>query len=162
MTPTNRMAPDQSGWSDVNAAKSAEVQPRSNKTGLLVLFMLAVLFIGSTAYYYRENAKLKNNPQQAAQEEINSLIAKVSKLILLPQGETPIVATVVDPDKLKKQQSFFTNASVGDKILIYGGAREAYMYNPKLNKIIQVAPIVFGDQGQQSQPSTETSPAYSR
>ncbi len=131
-------------------------KPRSNKAGLLILFLLAMLFLGSTAYYYRENVKLKNNDlQKAAQESTAELVNKVSKLIILPRGETPVVATVTDPEKLKKEQAFFTNASVGDKILIYTKARKAFMYNPKLNLIIEVAPIVLGDQNNQSQSASQ-------
>ncbi len=127
-------------------------RPNFNKIGLLVLFVLFVLFLGSTTYYYLENVKLKSaNSQKAAQESITELVNKVSKLIVLPRGETPVVATVTDPEKLKKEQVFFTNASIGDKILIYTKARKAFMYNPKLNLIIEVAPIVLGDQSNQPQ-----------
>ena len=166
MTPITRRTPsDKFDLNDtpdetVTSESSEEplVRPRSNKIGLFALFILAVLFLGSTTYYYRENVKLKSgDAQKAAQESIIELVNKVSKLIILPRGETPVVATVTDPEKLKKEQVFFTNASIGDKILIYTKARKAFMYNPKLNLIIEVAPIVLGDQNSQSQPTSQQS-----
>ena len=115
-----------------------------NKIFLAALAVLVVIFGVTTVYFYNQASKLKQDPQKAAQQSTQELIGKVSKLIVLPQGETPTVATVTDPDKLKKEQPFFANASVGDKVLIYTGARKAYMYNPTTNKIIEVAPVNIG------------------
>lgn len=78
--------------------------------------------------------------QEAAQLEISTLIERVGKLIVLPQGEEPTVATVSDPDKLK-DQVFFANAKVGDKVLIYTKARKAYLYDPEGDILLEVAPI---------------------
>ena len=115
-----------------------------NKIFLAALAVLVLVFGTTTVYFYNQAAKLKVDPQKAAQESTKELIDKVSKLIVLPAGETPTVATVTDPDKLKKEQPFFANASVGDKVLIYTQARKAYMYNPNTNKIIEVAPVNIG------------------
>ena len=115
-----------------------------NKIFLAALAVLVVVFGATTVYFYTQASKLKQDPQKAAQQSTQDLITKVSKLIVLPAGETPTVATVTDPEKLKKEQPFFANASVGDKVLIYTGARKAYMYNPTTNKIIEVAPVNIG------------------
>jgi hypothetical protein len=121
-----------------------------NKIFLIALAVLVIIFGGTTVYFYQQSTKLKQDPQKAAQESTQELISKVSKLIVLPAGETPTVATVTDPEKLKKEQPFFANASVGDKVLIYTGARKAYMYNPSANKIVEVAPVNIGT------PTTQT------
>lgn len=76
----------------------------------------------------------------SAQIEINELIQKVGKLIVLPKGEEPTVATVSDPAKLK-DQVFFANAQIGDKVLIYTKARKAYLYDPEGDILLEVAPI---------------------
>lgn len=78
--------------------------------------------------------------EDAANTEIESLITKVSRLIMLPPGEEPTVATVSDPAKLK-DQAFFQNAQVGDKVLIYTKARKAYLYDPEGDILLEVAPI---------------------
>jgi len=37
--------------------------------------------------------------------------------------------------------TFFKEATIGDKILIYEKAGKAILYNPKINKIIEIAPF---------------------
>ena len=91
---------------------------------------------------------------KAAEEEVKSLVVNVSKLIVLPTDELPTVATVTDPEKLVGQP-FFVNAKIGDKLLIYTGARKAVLYRPDANLIIEVAPLVIGAQAGQPVPSSE-------
>lgn len=79
----------------------------------------------------------------AGTAEAAGFVKKVGALIDLPQGETPTVATVTDPKKLAGQP-FFANAKAGDVVLIYTKAREAYLYDPSRNKLVQVAPITTG------------------
>lgn len=99
--------------------------------------------LGTAYYYYQQLTEFRLNPQKAAQEETQTLVERVSKLLVLPADEQPTVATVVDPDRLKSQP-FFANAKRGDKVLIYTNARKAILYNPVTAKIIEVAPINIG------------------
>jgi hypothetical protein len=114
-----------------------------NKTVILVFCAIAVLAIVSASYFYNQLRLLKQNPQTAALQEVKDLVAKVSLLIVLPQGETPTVATVSDPTALK-DQVFFANAEKGDKVLIYTNSKKAILYRPSINRIIEVAPINVG------------------
>ena len=109
--------------------------------------VVAVVAIASAGYFYMQLNKLQNNPDAVAQEETNNLVAQVSKLIMLPEGETPTVATVSDPEALK-DQPFFASAKIGDKILIYAQAKKAILYSVSLNKILDVAPLNIGEQEQ--------------
>lgn len=68
------------------------------------------------------------------------IIAKVGKLVELPQGEEPTIATVTDLEPLQGQ-AFFAGAAVGDKVLIFSKSKKAILYRPSTNKIITVAPI---------------------
>ena len=118
-----------------------------NDTKTRVIAALAVLFVGSAAFavsYYKEAVDLRENPQKVAQEEINEIVAKVGRHMVLPENETPTAATVADPDVLKKDQPFFNNAKTGDKVLIYASALKAILYNPEMDKIIEVAPLTIG------------------
>ncbi|CAN5352118.1 hypothetical protein BH10PAT1_BH10PAT1_1200 [soil metagenome] len=81
------------------------------------------------------------------QAEVNSLIAQVGKLIALPSGETPTVATITDISKLK-DQVFFKNAKNGDKVLIYTNSKEAILFRPSENRIIQVGAVNIQGQAQ--------------
>jgi hypothetical protein len=107
------------------------------------LLVFAVISVVAAVYLYKQNVELRRNSQAVTESEIKDLIAKVGKLIILPSGEQPTIATVADPDKLKNQ-SFFANASKDDKVLIYTNARKAILYSPSQNKIIEVAPINIG------------------
>ena len=108
-----------------------------------ILAVLVVIALGAAVYFYVQLNQLRENPQKVAQEEAKSLVTKVGKLIVLPEGEEPTVATVTDPNLLR-DQPFFANAKTGDKVLIYTNARKAILYNPEENKIIEVAPVSIG------------------
>lgn len=108
--------------------------------------ILVLLLIGmgaATLYFYQKASVLKGDQTSsdtAVAEEVADLVARVGKLIILPEGETPTIATVNDPEKLKGQP-FFAKAKIGDKVLLYQNARKAYLYDPVNNKVLEVAPI---------------------
>jgi len=77
--------------------------------------VVAIVAFGSAYYFYSKYSDLGANPNKVAQEETAKVVAKVSKLIVLPEGETPTVATVADPELLKNQP-FFAKAKKGDKV----------------------------------------------
>lgn len=79
---------------------------------------------------------------EETQEEINDLVAAVGELIVLPEGEEPTIATVTDPEKLR-DQVFFANAKEGDVVLIYTRAQKAYLYDPRIDKLLEVAPLTI-------------------
>src|ERR1035437_7478568 len=116
-----------------------------------VIVIIAILGIVGGYFYYKSQAQVKavsTTPQQATQDEVKKIVAEVGKLIDLPLGEDPTIATVSDITKLKNQP-FFQNAKNGDKVLIYTNARKAILYDPALNKVIDVAPINIGSQSAQ-------------
>lgn len=131
----------------------------SKKLLLFITAFVVIIAIAVSYYFfsqYQQAQKLLNNPTQAAQEEVKELIGKVGNLMVLP-NENPTIATVSDPKKLV-DQPFFAKAMLGDKVLIYSKAREAILYRPSINKIIQVAPVNLG-LNKQSAFSSEPSPS---
>lgn len=120
--------------------------PSNNLKGVLVVLgVLTLILAGTSGLLYKQVRELKVNPQEVAQEENAQIIDMVGKLVLLPEGEAPTIATVTDPEKLKSEQAFFAKAMEGDKVLIYTQALKAIMYRPSENKIIEVAPLVIGN-----------------
>lgn len=124
-------------------------RPRKSVPWKLLFGVLTVLLLIGALVYFRESIPGLNSLGQAGAaaqsaeenaEEVRDLVEAVGKLIVLPEGEEPTVASVSDPEKLK-DQPFFQNAKVGDKVLIYTQARKAYLYDPKLNKLLEVAPL---------------------
>ncbi len=97
----------------------------------------------SAGYFYNELSRIKNDPSKLVKEETSKLMAKISRHIVLPEGETPTMATVTDPEKLKNQP-FFAKAKTGNKLLIYANAKKALLYDVENDKIVEVAPISIG------------------
>ena len=127
-----------------NDLKQALNQVLMERIKGLTSYLLIAAVAGFATYFWYEAQALKKNPQRAAQEETLRLIGAISKLIVLPEGENPTVATVTDPERLR-EQPFFANAQTGDKVLIYTNSRKAILYSPTQNKIIEVAPINIGN-----------------
>jgi hypothetical protein len=121
---------------------------------IIIVVGLIIAFVASLYFYvqYQNTKKLLQNPTLMANEEAKALIAKVSTIIELPTGEDPSIATVSDKSKLA-DQPFFARAQNGDKVLIYTRAKEAILYRPSENKLIQVAPI---SNNTANQPSTQS------
>ena len=119
----------------------------TKQAAFLTFVIVLVLAIAAAVYFffqYQKAQQLLQNPTLAAQLQENALLAQVGKLMVLPTGEVPQVATVSDVSKLK-DQPFFSNAKNGDKVLIYTKARQAILYDPIANKIINVAPVNLGN-----------------
>lgn len=119
------------------------------KTGVskkIIGAILAGVFLLSVAgnvFLFMQYRALSADPQQQARQETATLVAAVSQLMILPEGEDPTIATVADTEKLK-DQPFFANAEVGDKVLLFTTSKRAILYRPSANKIIEVAPINLG------------------
>jgi len=126
------------------------------KTFTTILAFLVVIFAGLSFYFYGRYSMLEKNPQALQEQEVSRLVAEVGKLIVLPEGETPVVAEVADVEALKGQE-FFAKAAQGDKVLIYTTALKAILYRPSTKKIIEVAPVVLGP-GQQAAAETPAAP----
>lgn len=107
---------------------------------ILILVAATVAGIGGTYYFHQRYITLKTNPNAEAQKQSDTLIAAVGKLIDLPSDEQPSVVTIVDTTKLS-DQAFFKKALNGDVLFAYINNKEAILYRPSWNKIIQVAAI---------------------
>jgi hypothetical protein len=112
----------------------------------IILFVLLVFMTGVAGYEWYSLNKVKKELGVTAQEDVQALVKEVGKLVVLPQGEIPTVATVADPAALKDQQ-FFAHASKGDKVLIFTQAQKAILYSPSSHKIVEIAPINLNANG---------------
>ena len=114
---------------------------------ITLVVVLFVAIVGFLFYRYQkiaaELSEIKKDPtvlQQVSQDAEKQLISDVGKIFDLPAGEVPTVATVSNLDKLR-EQPFFANAKVGDKVIIYTTAKKAILYRPDTKQIIEVMPI---------------------
>lgn len=132
----------------------------------LILLIVALIILAGIGGYLVSTYKDSFLPGQtntagsakkeALEEENKKLIAEVGKLIQLPVGEDPTVATVTDVTKLE-DQPFFKNSKNGDKVLIYTQARKAILYDPAAKKVIDIAPINIGPVSASASASAEVS-----
>lgn len=130
--------------------------------GALLVLLAATGFLGYQLY------TLKANPNLQSQKELDQIVKKVGRLVILPENETPTLATVSDPDKLK-DQPFFANAKTGFKVLFYTQAKKAILYDPDKDRVVEIAPInpnaappdtssQTGNQGGTTQTPSSTTP----
>ncbi|MEK7102730.1 MAG: hypothetical protein AAB870_00075 [Patescibacteria group bacterium] len=119
----------------------------------VIISLVVFISVGSAAYFYYQLDLLKKNSHQQEEAQVAALVKKVAQLIVLPDNEKPTIMTVADKEKLK-DQPFFNQATVGDKVLVYASTKKAILYNPRDNKIVEVASINLG----QNTPQAKTPP----
>jgi len=123
--------------------KSTEFLGFASQSLIIIIGLAVVLLavVGVAVYFYLQYQRTQDQLNKTTQSnEQAALIAEVGKLIVLPSGEQPTIATVSDVNRLKGQ-TFFVHARNGDKVLIYTKAQEAILYDPLANKIVEVGPI---------------------
>ncbi|MEQ1561505.1 MAG: hypothetical protein ABL899_02150 [Nitrospira sp.] len=108
-----------------------------------ILIVLIVVAAVSGVFFYNKTRVLQQDPNKVNEAKIMALVEKVNKIIDLPKGETPVMATVSDLAPLAGNP-FFAKAKVGDEVLLYPVARQAYLYNPGDNIIVEVASLNIG------------------
>jgi hypothetical protein len=120
---------------------------QSNNKILWIILVVLLVALAVVSYNYfrlsRQTARLNTTEGQkeVVKKEVDELVKKVSKLIVLPTNEVPTVATITDASGLSKTQPFYTGASNGDKVLIYFQAQKAYIYSPSKEMLVNVGPV---------------------
>lgn len=102
-----------------------------------------MIFGGGFFLYQNQKSQVRDDSQMISYQDVQQLVAEVSKLIDLPEDETPAVTTITDVAKMQ-DRPFFQRAKNGDKILIYPNAAKAILYDPIIKKVIDVAPLNIG------------------
>lgn len=148
--------------SEVEPEKIIPTTRDNNKLIKILLILLVVTVIGLVSVlfsYYNTSKKLRSlsttaGQKEATKKEIDELVKKISKLIVLPTDETPTLATITDATGLAKSQSFYLGSNNGDKVLIYFKAQKAYIYNPNKDILVNVGPVYI-EQGGKTASSTD-------
>jgi hypothetical protein len=105
----------------------------------LAILVVALVLFG--VYELGRSSVYRAHPELAGAEQASALLAKVGKLISLPAGETPTMATINDAASAKKSQPFLREAENGDILIVYPAAQQAFVYRPAANKLIAVGPV---------------------
>lgn len=113
------------------------------------VFVISFLLIAAFGYgVYDKYFNLTD--AEIAQKELSVAVATVGELMILPEGDEPVLANVTDAEALIKQQAFFAGAINGDQLLLFPKNMKAIIYSPSRNKIINAGPIEQQSQNQES------------
>lgn len=138
--------------SDDNDALNTKKDMIKSLPNYIPWILLAIL-LPTSFYLWFQLSDIKNDPLKAAKAETAEIISLVGKIMVLPNDESPKIATLTEEDLGKiKNQSFFINAKIGDKVLVYTTANKVILYNPSSNKIVEVANL-NSDSSPVSQPT---------
>lgn len=110
---------------------------RRNNTVLVVVFFVLMASFALNLVLLNKPADLSSVLPRA---EDQSIIDYLSKIIDLPNGESPTVAEVKDADNLKLQDELlYKDVLNGDRIVIYSGT--VVIFRPLTGKVLQVVRI---------------------
>lgn len=122
-----------------------------NKNILIILVIIIILALAGLSFMYYQYQKtsnelkkvksqVKTTQDSTKQDEIKRLVSEVSKIMRLPENETPSIATITDVSKLK-DQPFFKDAKNGDVLLVFNKSGKAILYDPKDKKIVDTTTL---------------------
>lgn len=107
------------------------------------IFWITLITIALVAIYtlimgmiYKNQMASKKKAQ--AKEQLQT-VDKIGKLLRLP-NETPIFTTVYN-EKDFENNNLFRAVKKGDKILLFINAKQAIIYRPSSNQVIEVLPV---------------------
>lgn len=105
---------------------------------VVALVILVLVILGGYIVYQKY---FHLTPAEKAQKELAAAVVAVSKHIILPEGDQPVLATVTDAKTLIAQQAFFAGAVNGDELLLFPRSLKAVLYSPSRNIIVNTGPI---------------------
>lgn len=101
-------------------------------------------YFGWTKYQemYNSPAAQEQAAVEAAEKEKKEVLDKLSKLMVLPEGD-PVLFKVSDKDQMRQQQAFFKDTENEDILLVFQQSSKAVIFRPSTNVIVNVGPINF-------------------
>lgn len=114
---------------------------------LVVAFVLLMFALGRSLRTQDEMSRLIGLAESQGGDitvarQLLDTMRKVERFTKLPDGETPIFATIDDVTKLKSQPAF-KDAINGDLILLYEKSQWVYIYRPSLDKLVSQGPFAL-------------------
>lgn len=103
-------------------------------------WILFVVFFGASLFFWNQSLKKEANSEMTKKNKFSDTVMKVSKIFLLPANEIPQITEIDDLSTLDTNP-FFAHAEIKDEVLIYLKAKEAILYRPSTNMVIEVATL---------------------
>lgn len=129
---------------DIKSQKS----PITVKRLLTIILIIAIFVVGVGAGYMVYNKLLETNSEkeETIDKQVTEILDELSKIILLPEDETPTVISIMDVEQLKREnEKFYKDAVNGDILIIYSD--KAIVFRRREKKIINVAPVFIETDG---------------
>lgn len=115
------------------------------KWGVIGLATLAAVSLGVAGYFYVQYQDVKNDPNAALEDrnadETSRVLTKLKSVLQVDEADSPTVARVDDPGKLKNaNEQFYANVQQGDYLILY--PQRVIIFRESNNQIVNVAPII--------------------
>jgi cytoskeletal protein RodZ len=137
----------------------------------LIIVILLVGLAGGAYYSYTKYNETKKEveklstvqgQQELSKTQTQQLLGEMRNIIVLPDGEDPVVATITDVELLKGKE-FYKDAQNDDRVVVFANAKKAYIYRPSTKTIVNVGAFQLDKQSQEKasqtpQPATGTTP----
>ncbi|MEZ4156554.1 MAG: hypothetical protein R3B52_01060 [Candidatus Paceibacterota bacterium] len=131
--------------------KAVEMPSEKQSSKKWLFILIALIVVGALGYGYMtgmfDSAMSKplniSLDEELSEEQVAEVIERVRDHITLPEGEDPLVATIINVEELRAEQAFYQNAENGDILLLFGQAGKAIIYSPSKDRLINVGPIQF-------------------
>ena len=163
-TTTSSMA-DEPQEIEVPAAPQTDA-PASAKMTPFAIAVLVVVLIAAGGLLVKNTLAAKKTVEKPAisdsavpaEDDVQGIIRRVAKHIKIKSDEVPTVATVQDPELLRKNNpSFYQYAQSGDRLLIWSD--KAILYSPSEDILLAVMPVTLNQADTKTQPSADQSPS---
>ena len=125
------------------------MQLRGSLGKKLVLGLVFVCLIATVAVTITMFQKARSELRQLATPEGQAERARLEatethqalqKVAVVPD-EQPLVATILDGEKLRAQSPLSAEAETGDKIVIYPTAQKMFVFRITTNKVVSMGPL---------------------
>ena len=113
--------------------------------GILLVLIIAKVTNNIVDKAILDTVNSVENINESSQTDQAKILNDVSKLIILPAGEAPIISVINNAAELTKEQPFFTGAQNGDMLLAYRNSLKAIIYSPSRKLIVNAGPIVLSE-----------------
>jgi len=135
--------------SEIKVASKARGLKPFNIVVIVIVIALVALFAWSEKSRREQARQLKQTSQklneltssnQKRMEEVEKdILAKVRMHVEIPDDPKPVILTVLDAEKLKKDNPFYEKAENGDHLVVT--SKWAVLYSPKRDKVFGASSV---------------------
>ncbi len=108
---------------------------------LILVGLIVVLALVTVNYMDLKARELESrDPKKYQANIVRRSVRILQRLATVPEDETPVVATIVDVESLKRQNpQFYARAQNGNTVVLYKSV--AYVLDEKTQKVVSIGPV---------------------